>query len=157
MPDLSAFAGAAADQLDMVTDRTESLLFIARPHRGPAPADVGLTLRHLATLLVPAAKSNGGELEVDGGNQSVPTAAPAIATRLALAAGLLSLTKEGGVGSCRLETPVNGTTDRGTVVRFSHEAASTCSIEPEIATAIAQHQIRTERSGSDLLIVFPGT
>jgi hypothetical protein len=157
--DLSGFVSAAADQLDMLTERTESLLFIARPHRGAAPADVGLTLRHLATLLVPAAKANGGALAVEGGNHSVPTAAPAPATRLALAAGLLGLIKEGGVGRCRLEAPGSGGTATGgeTVVRFSHEAAGTCSIEPEIATAIAEHQIRTERSGSDLLMVFPGT
>jgi signal transduction histidine kinase len=157
MPELSGFVGAAADQLDMLTERTESLLFLARPHRSAAPADVGLTLRHLATLLVPAAKANGGTLEVEGSNQSVPTLAPALATRLALAAALLSLTKEGGVARCRLETPVSGAADGGTVVRFSHESARTCSIEPEIATAIGEHQIRTERSGSDLLIVFPGT
>lgn len=149
--ELTTFAESAADQLEAVSARAESLLFLARPHRPPdSPADVAITLKHLATLLVPAARSDGGKLVVEGYDVSVQTKAPALAVRLGLASSLLDLTKEGGSCRCVLEAA------DGTVVRFSHEAATTPRLEPAVATAIGTHQIRTERSGSDLLIVFPG-
>lgn len=149
--ELTGFAEAAADQLEAVSARTEALLFLARPHRPPgSSADVAVTLKHLATLLVPAARADGGKLVVEGYNVSVQTRAPAEAVRLALASGLLGITGDGGTCRCALET-----TD-GAVVRFSHEAATTPKLESAVAAAIGKHQIRTERSGSDLLIAFPG-
>lgn len=152
---LSSFATSAAEQLELLSARTESLLFLTRPHRAAAgPADVAVTLKHMATLLVPATKADGGSLEVEGYQRLAPTAAPAQAVRLALAAGLLALTKEGGSSRCRMES---GSETSETVVRFSHESASTCSLDPAVALAIATHQIRTERSGNDLAIVFPGS
>jgi hypothetical protein len=125
------------------------VLFLARPPR--EPADVALALKHLASLLIPAAKSNGGRLTVDGYQRSVPTSASAQATRLALTAGLLELTKDGAGGRCRLESEAE------TVVRFSHESAATCSLDSAVAAAIAKHSIQSERSGSDLLLLFPGS
>ena len=83
----SAFAESATEQLDHLSARTEAVLFLARPAR--EPADVAVTLTHLASLLVPTAKSEGGSLVVEGHATSAPTAAPGQATRLALAAGLL--------------------------------------------------------------------
>jgi signal transduction histidine kinase len=148
--ELTKFAESAADQLEAVSARTESLLFLARPHRpADAPADVAVTLKHLANLLVPATKADGGKLAVEGYEVSVQTRAPAQAVRLGLASGLLALTGKGGSCHCTLQTA------DGTVVRFSHEAATT-RLETAVATAIRKHQIRTERSGSDLLIAFPG-
>jgi hypothetical protein len=144
---LEEFAMTAAEQLELLSARTEAVLFLARPPRDPA--DIAVTLRHLASLLVPATKADGGLLSVDGYAQSVPTAAPAQATRLALAAGLLALIKEGGASRCRLETGSE------TVVHFSHESAGTCSLDPAIAAAIAEQRIRTERSDNDLLLLFP--
>jgi hypothetical protein len=128
------------------------MLFLARVDKeGSGPADVAVTLRHLAELLVPATKADGGSLEVNGYQRSVSTAAPATAVRLALAAGLLAVTKQGGSSRCRLES------DSEPVVRFSHESAGTCSLEPAVAQALAEHHIRVERSESDLVIVFPGS
>jgi hypothetical protein len=145
---LTAFAEAAADQLELVSARVEALLFLARPARGDV--DVAAALRFLATLLVPAAKSDNIPLQVDASDRSVPTTASAVATRLALAGGLLALIKEGG-GRCALEPGKGGET----VVRFSHESAGTCSLGDDIASAIAAGAIRTDRSGTDLLIIFP--
>jgi signal transduction histidine kinase len=150
--ELLSFATAASEQLEILSARTESLLFLTRPHReASGPADVALTLKHLATLLVPAIKSDGGALEVDGSQGAAPTAAPAQAVRLALAAGILTLTREGGTSRCRLESGSN------TVVRFSHESAGACTLEPPIAAVLAGHTIRIERSGKDLVMVFPGS
>ena len=150
--ELLSFATAASEQLEILSARTESLLFLTRPHReASGPADVALTLRHLATLLVPATKADGGTLEVDGYERPAPTGAPAQAVRLALAAGVLTLTKEGGTSRCRLESGSD------TVVRFSHESAGACTLDPPIAAALAGHTIRIERSGKDLVMVFPGS
>ena len=103
--DFAIFATSASDQLETLTSRIESVLFLGREHRDPTePADVALTLRHLATLLVPATKADGGRLEVEGQNGSAPTSAPPMATRLALGAALLGLTGEGGESRCQLET-----------------------------------------------------
>ena len=152
MTDLAGFATSAADQMESLSARTESLLFLTRAHStASGPADVAVTLKHLATLLVPATHADGGTLEVEGYQRLAPTAAPAQATRLALAAALLGLTRAGGASQCRLDEGAE------TVVRFSHESAGTWSLDPAVARAVAKHQIRTERSGPDLLIVFPGT
>jgi hypothetical protein len=149
--DLGGFAAAAADQLEKLSARTEALLFLTRaPKDDAAPTDLAVTLKHLATLLVPAAKSDGGSLEVEGHDVSIETAVPAHASRLALASGLLALIKEGGAGRCRLASKGQ------IVVRFSHESAARCSLDPAVASAIGQHHIRTSRSGSDLLLEFPG-
>lgn len=154
---LAAFATSAAEQLELLTVRTEALLFLARPARGGGPADVAQTLRHLAALLVPAAKADGKRLSVDGYGRPAPTQAPAQATRLALASGLLSLIEGGDSGRCRLEQ------GDGTVVRFSHESAGDCSLDPAVAAAIAGQHIRIEQSrgqgegegGSELALCFP--
>jgi hypothetical protein len=144
---LAAFATAASEQLELLSLRAEAVLFLARPARDPA--DVAVTLKHLAALLIPATKADGGRLTVEGHQRSAPTTASAQGTRLALAGGLLALIKEGG-GSCRLETGGE------TVVRFSHESAATCTLDKAIASAIVKHRIRTERSDSDLILRFPG-
>lgn len=151
---MAGFATSATEQLELLSERTEALLFLSRTQRGANGAvDVAVTLKHLASLLVPAAKSDGGFLAVEGPQSSVTTAAPSVATRLALAAGLLALTKEGGLGSggrCRLESGDE------IVVRFSHEPAGTLTLDPVIASALAEHSIHSKRSGSDLLLIFPG-
>lgn len=146
---LAAFATSAAEQLELLTMRTEAVLFLARPAR--EPADVAQALRHLAALLIPAAKADGKRLAVDGYGRPAPTEAPAQATRLALASGLLSLIDGGGSGSCRLEL------DGETVVRFSHESAGGCRLDPAVAAAIAGQRIRIEQSGggSELILRFP--
>jgi signal transduction histidine kinase len=159
---LASFATAATEQLEALSARTEALLFLSRPQRpGNGPVDVAVTLKHLASLLVPAAKSDGGFLSVEGTQRPAPTAASTVATRLALAAGLLALTKEEGStggeaghggprGRCQLES------GEKIVVRFSHESAGTCRLEPAVASAITEQGIQNGGSGSDLLLVFPG-
>lgn len=144
----ASFAAAATEQLENLSARTEAVLFLARPAR--EPADVAVTLGHLAALLVPAAKSEGGTLVVEGYQMPTPTGSSGLATRLAVASGLLMLIKEGGCGRCWLDA-----TDE-IVVRFSHESAVACSLDPTIAKAIAEYSITNERSGMELILRFPG-
>jgi hypothetical protein len=156
---VSDFAATAASQLELVTERIDAMLALSRRPR--EPADVAITLRRMAALLVPAAKADGGSLSVEGAEVSVCTRAPGQAMRLALGAALLALLRTGG-GRCRLELSdgTNGRANLGgagpsAVVRFSHEAADACRIDPEIVSQLEQHGIRLERSGSDTVLVFP--
>lgn len=146
---VAPFANAAADQLETLGRRVEALLFLARPAR--EPADVGLTVRHLGELLVPAAKADGGQLEVVVERQGTTTAAGGTATRLALATMMLAVAAKG-----RGRVVLEASSEPGAVVRFSHESAGACSFDPAIAALVAGHGIRSDRSGPDLTLVFPG-
>jgi hypothetical protein len=154
----NTFAVAASDQLELVTLRIEALLYLTRAHRPSiGPVDVALTLRHLAALLVPAAKSDGKALTVEGAETSALTVAGATHTRAALAAGLLALIKEGGSGRCTLGRggSIPGVPGSGAVVRFSHESA-VAGLDPAVAQAIGSDDIRIQSMDRDLIIVFSG-
>lgn len=144
---IASFAEAAAAQLEALSRRVESVLVLGRPARNPA--DVALTLRHLAELLVPAAHADGGNLSIDGITASAPTTAPGTVVRLGLAAGLLAVSGKGRRGRCVLENGPEA------VVRFSHESAGACDLDPATAAALAGHAVRIERSPRDLTLVFP--
>ena len=145
---LEPFAEAGYREFDTATVLTEAVMFLGRGHRGEGPADVAVTLKHLAALLVPAARADGVELQVTGFDVPVPTTAAPDAVRAALAQGLLALIKEGG-GSCRLEPGSDA------VVRFSHQSASACSLGPVVTSTIAADGIRTQESDGALTLVFP--
>lgn len=141
------FANAATDQLESLGQRLEALLYLCRPPR--PPTDVAMALKHLAALLVPATRAASGQLSVEGHGGTRLSAADGRATRLALASGILSAMGTPGAVRCRMEDGAEP------VVRFSHESA-TCSLDPAVATAVAAHGIRTERSDRDLILAFPG-
>lgn len=147
--DVASFAEAASGQFETLTARVEAMLALARPPRAGS-ADLAQSLKLLSTLLVPAARADGRTLTVDGYEQSVPTRAPALAVRLALASGMLSLVKGSKSGRCTLQSGLEP------VVRFSHESAVTCSLDSAVAEALAGCNINTRRSDHDLLIEFPG-
>ena len=153
---LAQFATAAATQLETLTDRTEALLFLARPARKGSQSDVALVLRQLAALLVPAAAADGGNLEVSGWETSAPTSVPPEGVRLAVASGLLALLEKGGSAGCSLETGTDA------VVRFSHESAAPCSLDSAVAASLAEQNIVIQRGdpagkSGDLLMIFPGS
>lgn len=153
--DVADFATAAADHLELLTARVEALLYLAREPRPPAPADLGIILKHLAALLEPTAKADGGALAVEGLGESAVTAAPVPASRLALAAGLLALIKEGGSGTCILKAVDTAVGKGGPVVRFSHQSATACSLGPEVTATVAADGIRVQESDGVLTLVFP--
>jgi hypothetical protein len=156
--DVADFAAGAADHLELLSARVEALLYLAREQKPPAPVDVSAILRHLAVLLEPAAKSDGVSLVVDGLAEQALTPVPATSARLALAAGLVALIKEGG-GNCRLtlnegakETAVEKS---GPMVHFSHQSARACSLGPMVTSTIAANGIRVVEKDGELTLVFP--
>ena len=146
---LAPFLEAASDQLQQVTARGEAMHFLVRVQLGDAPQDVALTLKHLTTLMLPTAKSDGVDLTVAGYEGSVPTSAPAKAVALALASAFLAYIKEGGEVRVSLEK------EPETVVRFSHESAGAVNLDPEVTAALLSHGIKARRSPQDLQILFP--
>jgi hypothetical protein len=146
---LAPFLDAATQQMQHVTERGEGMYFLVRVQLGDAAPDVAVALKHLAAMTVPAAKGKGVQLEVSGYEGSVATSAQPKAIALALASGLLALIKEGGGGRCTLE--------RGseTVVRFSHQSATACSLGPEVTATIAADGIRVQDTDGVLTLVFP--
>ena len=149
--DVADFAVSAADHLELLTARVEALLYLAREPRPPVPSDLNTILRHLAALLEPASKADQMALEVEGLGEPALSSVPSETARLALAAGLLALIKEGGPGGgiCRLETT------GGPVVRFSHQSASACSLGPEVTKTIVADGIRVKETDGELTLVFP--
>ena len=149
--DVASFAEAASGQFEALSARTEAILALARTPRSGVPVDLTLTLKALAAVLVPAARADGGTLRVETLERSMPTGAPPLAVRLALAAGILALLKGSKAGRCTAEAGAEP------VVRFSHESAGAVSLDPVVASALAGCNINTRRSDHDLLIVFPGS
>ena len=143
---LESFSNAAHGQFEAVMARMGGHLYLARIPSDPA--DVALTLKHMATFILPTVAADGITLTIEGYDVSSPTGAPHVGVRLALASGLLALIKEGG-GKCTLERQPE------TVVRFSHESAGAVSLDPEVTSALGKHGIKSRRSPEDLQIVFP--
>jgi signal transduction histidine kinase len=86
---VSTYATAASSQLDSVIALSDALLALGRPAR--EPVDIGLTVRHLATLLVPSARADGRRLEVDAAVSELgPTSANGLAVRTTIGACLLA-------------------------------------------------------------------
>jgi hypothetical protein len=86
---VSSYAVAAASQLDVVIALSDSLLALGRPAR--EPVDIGLAVRHLATLLVPAARADSRQLEVDAGISELgQSSASGLAARATIGACLLA-------------------------------------------------------------------
>jgi hypothetical protein len=150
---IAPFVDAAYQSLIETSARAEAMMFLGPAQRDVGQADVAVALKHLAALLVPAAKGDGTSLDVAGYDTSVPTSALPMAVRLALASGLLALIKEGG-GRCRLEPGKEGA---GAVVRFSHESAPVGELDPALACVLGHENIRISRSDKDLQMAFPGT
>lgn len=152
---LGAFADAAYQEFETATARTEAVMFLGRD-QGAGQTDVALTLKQLATLLVPAAKAGGTSLTVEGYAVSAPTAASAPGIRLALAAGMLAYIKEENPPTLN---PVTCTLIPGKepVVHFSHQSASAPpgSLGPVVTQAIAADGIRVQESDGELTLVFP--
>jgi signal transduction histidine kinase len=147
-PEVAPFTEAAAEQLEVLGRRVEALLFLSRPAR--SPADVSLTLRHLAELLQPAARSDGGSLAISGLQRPAPSRADGTAVRLALAGALLAAMGKGRVARCSVEAGVE------TVVRFSHESADAIQLDPATSAVLAGQSIVCRGSGPELTLVFPG-
>jgi hypothetical protein len=146
---LVRYAEAAADQLEEVVAMNEALLALTRRPRDLV--DVLATAKQLITLLGPAARAEGGSLEIAGspsGGGSA-TSAPAAAVRLVLAAAMLRALERRTAATCRVEG-----TD-GMVIRVECADGSAIELDPLVAEVAADAGIHIGDAPGGLSLAFP--
>ena len=148
---LARFADAAADQMEELVAMNEALLALTRRPRDVV--DVITTTRQLVTLLGPAARSEGGELElVDGradGDAGGVTSASGAAVRLVLASAMLRALEKRTAATCRVEA------GDSMVIRVECADGSGVELDPAVARAASEAGIRVEAGPGGLSLAFP--
>lgn len=146
---LARFAEAAAGQMEELVAMNEALLALTRRPRDVA--DVAATARQLITLLAPAARAEGGSLDVAGMplTGGGATSAPATAVRLVLATAMLRALDQCAVATCRVEA-----TDC-MVIRLECADGSVIELDPRVVQIAADVGIRVSHDDDGLSVAFP--
>ena len=145
---VSAYAGAAASQLDTVIALSEALLALGRPAR--EPVDIGLAVRHLATLLAPAARGDGRRLEVDASVSGLgQSSAGGLAARAAIGACLLAAIDASLHVRCSVRDDMS--------LQITSCDSAPIEAGPGVVVAAGQAGIRVEQSNArtSISITFP--
>jgi hypothetical protein len=146
---LARFAEAASGQLGELVAMNEALLALTRRPRDVV--DVGVTAGHLITLLRPAARADGGSLDVVGlpASGSGATTAPATAVRLVLACAMLQALDRPAVVTCRVDAA------DGMVIRVECADGSAIELDPRVVQVAAGAGIQVESTPGGLSVAFP--
>lgn len=145
---VSGFAENAAGQLDAVVRMNEALLALARAPR--EPVELGTVLRHLAVLLVPAAKAEGFafELRNESDGDAVPLAAGGNLPRLVVGAAMLAAL------DARTDIACDVSAGESAVIAIS--AGDTApALPPDVARAAADAGITVRNEDGRLTLEFP--
>jgi hypothetical protein len=142
------YAEAAADQLEELVAMNEALLALTRRPRDLV--DVLATAKQLVALLGPAARTEGGSLEIAGAplGESV-TGAPAVAVRLVLAGAMLRALEQRAAATCRVEGA------DGMVIRVECADGSAIELDPRVAEVAADAGIGIDGGPGGLSLAFP--
>lgn len=145
---IAPFAGHAAEQLDVLTERVEALLATTR--RPATPFDVRIAIGRLATLLAPAARGTGGDIRVEDGGSDGPvlTSASGEVARLVLAALLVSASDLRQSVVCRI---VGG----DAIIVQVEGAEGLLHVAPEIVRVAADAGIGVELTATATNVAFP--
>jgi hypothetical protein len=146
---LTRFAEAARGQLEELVAMNEALLALTRRPRDIV--DVATTAQHLITLLAPAARSEGGSLEVVGlpMNGGSATSASAGTVRLVLATALLRALDKRATATCRLDAA------DGMVIRLECADGSAIELDPRVVRIATDAGIQIDSNGGGLSVAFP--
>ncbi len=129
----------------------EALLALARRPRDVV--DVLGTASQLVTLLGPAARSEGGTLQLADARLNEAgggaTSAPAVAVRLVLAAAMLRALETRTAATCRVEAA------DGMVIRVECADGTRLELDPVVARAAAEAGIKVEGGPGGLSLAFP--
>ena len=147
---LSSFAGAAAEQLEVVISLTDALLGLTRKAE---PTDVGVEVRRIAILLGAAARSDGKQLTLDDAaalSALGSTSAPSSAVRLAICESLLAAVETNTNVYCA------AVADPGTpAIRIESRDGNAMTVGSEIVIAAADAGITIRAEPSAVCISFP--
>jgi hypothetical protein len=150
---VAPFAEAAAQQLDRLSSLLDAVLALGRAERGPA--DVGITLRRVATICGASnAAADSGVTVRDGTDGDARTRVHGDAVRLALAAPLLDAVvgQKGGPRAADVACDLTGEPD-ALVVRMN--ADRPIRMPADVAETLRAAGIRWTESSHDLSLVFP--
>ena len=149
LPDVAPFAEGASEQLGLVTNIADALLYLVRP--APEREDIGATMRRLTVLLDAAAKSHGGGLELERTDDDgdTRTAAGSEVSRLILAAVLMAAIGTGASATSRV------TVDSKVVVRVKRQGDEMPRVDDDIAAAARSAGIELRHEPSEVILAFP--
>ena len=147
---VARFADAASVQMEELVAMNEALLALTRRPRDLV--DVLATAGQLVTLLGPAARAEGGALEVSGAAANgggTTTSAPAVAVRLVLATAMLRALERRTATTCRVDA------GDGMVIRVECADGSAIELDPPVLQAAAAAGIGVEVGRGGLSLAFP--
>ncbi|HEX7980128.1 MAG TPA: hypothetical protein VF461_16080 [Gemmatimonadaceae bacterium] len=149
---VAPFADAAAQQLDRLTGLLEAVLALGRSER--EPADVGITLRRVATLCGASSAATDARVVVrDASMGDSRTRVPGDVVRLALVSPLLeAVVGRRGEPRGQVECELSSETD-ALVVRL--HAGRPVPMPPEVAETLRAAGVTWSESADELSVVFP--
>ena len=127
----------------------EALLALTRRPRDVV--DVAATAGHLITLLAPAARSEGGSIEVVGlpASGGGATTAPAAVVRLVLASAFLRALDKRAVATCRPDAA------DGMVIRLECTDGTAVELDSRVMQIAAEAGIQIDTTDGNLSVAFP--
>lgn len=149
---VAPFADAAAQQLDRLTGLLDAVLALGRSER--EPADVGITLRRVATLCSASNAASDARVVVRDANVGdAHTRVPGDAVRLALVSPLLEAVA-GRRGEPRGHVECELVSEAETLVVRLH-AGRPVPMPPEVADTLRAAGVTWSESADELSLVFP--
>src|SRR5436190_9950123 len=149
---VAPFAAAAVQQLDRLTGLVDAVLALGRSER--EPADVGITLRRLATLCGASNAANDATVVVrDATVGDARTRVPGDVVRLALVSPLLDAVV-GRKGEPRGQVECELASEADALVVRMH-AGRPVPMPPEVAEPLRAAGVTWTESDHELSLVFP--
>ena len=149
---VAPFADAAAQQLERLTGLLEAVLALGRSER--EPADVGITLRRVATLCSASSAATDARVSVrDVGVGDAHTRVPGDVVRLALVSPLLEAVV-GQRGEPRGHVECELASEADAIVVRMH-ADRPVPMPPEVAETLRAAGVTWSESADELSLVFP--
>jgi hypothetical protein len=146
---VSKFASAAVGQLESVITVTEALLSLVRP--AADPVHIAVIVKHIETLIAPAARADGKAVEVEGHFEDLgTTSARGNAVRLAVGASMLAAVDAAPRVRC---TAVEGAP--WPTLRFDVDGASSFVVDPAVVDATGDEGISIQAGSDAISITFP--
>lgn len=151
---VAPFADGAAQQLDRLTGLLDAVLALGRSERDPA--DVGITLRRVATLCSASSTATDARVTVrDAAVGDAHTRVPGDAVRLALVAPLLEAVV-GRQGEPRGQVDCELASEADAIVVRLH-AGRPVPMPTEVAEPLRAAGVTWSESADELSLVFPRT
>jgi signal transduction histidine kinase len=151
-------AATAADNLEAVIRMTGALLTLARSV--PEPVRIGPLVRSVQSLLAPAARTNGGDLQVEPSVDALGETSANGHAVLAVMTGVLMAAVDGAprvvVRAAAPDGSGAGANTVPNVIEIECREGSVPAVNADVAALAAEAGMQIQRSASALSITFPG-